>query len=588
MTGIVIGKDQCPECAKHGRDTSKDNMALYDDGGRHCFSCGYTILSEAYKRENGLIQEKEEEYSFIGMREFTKEDHELFKKNTAIKAFGYRGIRDEIYAKFGVRHAYNTEGHVELIAQYYPITKDWQFCGYKKRTLPKSFTDGHLGHFGSDCDLFGQFRFKNPNSKICVIVGGEVDQLSAYQMLLDDAQLRGKDYEPVVVSPVVGEVSTATQIKKHYNWFDKFDKIYLCFDNDEAGRKATDRAAKALPKDKVYVVPMSLKDPNEYLKEGKEALWINEFFKATHYVPVGVAGSDQLYNGILDNALTPKIPLPGFMHEITKALAGGIPGSGKIINLGAASGAGKTSWINEIIYHWLFHCAYKVGIVSMELDKAEYGEVLLSRHIGRKLALIEKPQDKLDFLKREDIKDKANNLFLNENGIPRFYLVDDRDGTLKQLQRTVEELIISFDCKVIVLDPIQDLLDGMSNEDQAVFMKWQKSWKKSHGITFFNVNHLRKSNSTDGAGSTGAFITEEDFAGSSTIFKSADLNILIMRDKYNEDLIMRNTTRVTISKCRWTGFTGPVGEYYYDNETHTLWDKQDWMAKFHPDFDNEG
>lgn len=586
MSGTVIGKRQCPECAKHGRDTSKDNLAIYVDGGQHCFSCGFTVLSETYKEEHGLLQEQEKEYTFQGMAELTKEAHEEFKKNTTHKAGGYRGIRDETYAYFGVRHSYEINEEINLKGQYYPITYEYILCGYKHRELPKSFDKGHLGRYDSQCDLFGQHRFKNPTSKVCVVVGGEIDQLSAYQMLNDDAKARGKEYQPVVVSPVVGESSAATQIKHHYNWFDQFERIVLCFDNDAAGLKATIKAAKALPKGKVFVMQMALKDPNEYLKEGREKEWVNAFFKAVSYTPVGVAGSDQLYSGILENALAPRIPLPPFMHQIQKALAGGIPGTGKIINLGAASGAGKTSWINEIIYHWIFNSTYQVGIVSMELDKAEYGEVLLSRHLGRKLALIEDPLEKLKYLEREDIAAKAEDLFILGTA-PRFYLVDDRDGTLKQLQKTVEELIISFDCRVIVLDPLQDLLDGLSNEDQAIFMKWQKSLKKSHGVNFFNINHLRKSQSSENAGSRGSFITEEDFAGSSTIFKSADLNILIMRDKYAEDPIQRNTTKVVISKCRWTGFTGPVGEYYYDNTTHTLWDKGDWLAKFQPEFSNE-
>lgn len=37
----VIGNERCPACAKLGKDRHGDNLAIYDDGGAYCFSCGY-------------------------------------------------------------------------------------------------------------------------------------------------------------------------------------------------------------------------------------------------------------------------------------------------------------------------------------------------------------------------------------------------------------------------------------------------------------------------------------------------------------------------------------------------------------------
>ena len=38
----LLKKEQCPECAKLGKDRNHDNLALYSDGHSYCFSCGYT------------------------------------------------------------------------------------------------------------------------------------------------------------------------------------------------------------------------------------------------------------------------------------------------------------------------------------------------------------------------------------------------------------------------------------------------------------------------------------------------------------------------------------------------------------------
>ena len=39
----VVGKEQCPKCASLGKDTSKDNLIIYSDGHKHCYSCSYHI-----------------------------------------------------------------------------------------------------------------------------------------------------------------------------------------------------------------------------------------------------------------------------------------------------------------------------------------------------------------------------------------------------------------------------------------------------------------------------------------------------------------------------------------------------------------
>lgn len=38
---FVTRHEQCPACAKLGKDTSEDNLAIYSDGHTHCFGCGY-------------------------------------------------------------------------------------------------------------------------------------------------------------------------------------------------------------------------------------------------------------------------------------------------------------------------------------------------------------------------------------------------------------------------------------------------------------------------------------------------------------------------------------------------------------------
>jgi KaiC/GvpD/RAD55 family RecA-like ATPase len=259
------------------------------------------------------------------------------------------------------------------------------------------------------------------------------------------------------------------------------------------------------------------------------------------------------------------------MQKLNDLFVGGMP-LGHIVNIAADTGIGKTTLVNELIYYWIFNSPHTVGIVSMELDAGQYGEVLLSRHLEKKLALIESQDEKIAYLSTDRVIEKAKELTIKEDGDSRFYLLDNRDGSIEEIQDTVEELVSACGAKVIVLDPLQDILDGLSNEEQAEFMKWAKGFIKSHGITFIFINHMRKTP----AGQNGAD-SEQNIMGSSTIIKSASANILLKRDKMAEDEIKRNSTEISVTKNRVCGLTGPAGFIYYDNATHTLHNLDDWL-----------
>ena len=563
----AIGNERCPRCAENGNDTSGDNLVIFDDEGKCCFACGYTVLSK-----DELI--KRGGYEIVG-KPFD-ESVESTIRNYSLDPNGFRGLTRETCAKYRVRHRYNEDG--EMVEQYYPATKEYSLSGYKVRMNPKDF-DAY-GTTGKVCEMFGQMMFRNTNSRSVVVTGGELDAMSAFQMLMDYQKSKGNDgYEPIpVVSCTVGEQSTAKQMQSQYEWFNKFDKIILCLDNDDAGKNAAAECLNVLPKGKTFILEMTMKDANEYLMSGRTREFVSAYFSAKPLIPAGVIGSDCLYDKVIDGINIAHIPLPDFMCDLSEMMGDGIP-LGYIVNFASASGAGKTTIVNEMIYKWIFHSPHRIGVVSMELDAGQYGETMLSRHLGRKIALINGATAKRTYLESESVRLKAKELFEKEDGSPRWHLVDDRDGGLETIQNTVEQLIISCGCKVIILDPLQDLLDGLSNEDQAIFMRWEKSMVKSHKVTFINISHVRKNQGGQQANSTGAFLSEEDMSGSSTIFKSGGANILFGRNKYAEDPVERNTIKVVMSKCRWTGLTGPAGEWYYDNETHTMMDKHKWVEK---------
>jgi len=574
--GEVVGKHPCPKCREKGNDRSGDNLIEFDDGGRHCFACGFVIYSKAWR--NGKKEQEEEETLMerTSKKIITKAENEELKSKTGV--CDYRGVRADIWKRLGVRFTFDQENGTPT-RQYYPNTMEGKLSGYKRRDLPKSFGTP-LGEVGAVCDLYGTGpAFRKPNQKALIIVGGEIDHASVYQVLSDYAKSKNyKHSNMLVASPSVGE-NCSKQLKFNHNLLADFDEVYLGFDMDEAGIEATKKALKVMPRVKVKIIKWTKKDPNEMLQAGLQGEIISCIYNAKIHTSTSIAGSSSLMVSLAEEIRKVMIPLPPFMKKLTALMCGGIP-LGSIINFGAMSGIGKTSIVNEIIYYLLFHSPYKVGILSMELNKGQYAEVLLSRHIGKKIALISDTDDKIEFINEPEVQEAAEELFTN-NGVDRFFLMDERDGSIEDVMKLVEEMIINCDCKVIVLDPLQDILDGLSNEDQAVFLKWQKTMVGKYNTTFINISHLRKNNNPIAPEDTGLDIlygiNEQDFQGSSAIFKSGSANILFARNKRNEDPIERNTTYVMLDKCRWSGYSGFGGDWFYEIDTHTMHDKQDYF-----------
>ena len=564
----IIRKEPCPVCRSKGLDKSGDNLAIYADGGKYCWGpCNKAIeLSDEYKAKINSDKFELKEYIYP-VTNFTKEDWEekkLILGKNATDPKGFRGLKKNTCDTYRVFHEYSTTTG-EVIKQYYPISKDNQFSGIKWRAVPKAF--GVDGTNNGECNLFGQALFERSTSKWIVVASGELDALSAFQML--ESQRKGDFASVPVVSGTIGETGSANQYRNNYAFLDKFEKIILIPDQDEAGQAAIERIAQSLPKDKLYIADLPAKDCNEMLMSGREKEFCTAvLWKHRHYSPAGIHGSDVIFDAILQKALTPKIPFPPFLSKLNHVTGGGIA-AGAIVNILAASGVGKTSLINQCVLHWIKE-GLNPGIVSLEADLGDYGENILGVHMKEKLQLLVDPNDKFNHI--SSMQEEAEKLFKSPEGKPTFYVIDDR-GDYDQLQARIEQLIISCDSKIVVIDVLSDVFEGMSLDFQSSWMAWEKKICKRYGTILVNVVHARKAASGQKAGSRGAVLSEEDMSGSSSQFKSGSLNISLSRNKEADDDMLRNLVAVHLSKNRFTGITqNGIMHLSYDLKTHTLSD----------------
>jgi twinkle protein len=569
--GVFTHHEACDACG------SSDGRAVYEDGSFYCWVCQDKKVSDDYKEEFKSSTKKERKAP-VEIKDtkpaVTDEQTAELKSRTITALSGYRSLDPKAFASFGNRAEFDEND--ELKAIYYPCTQDNELVGWKCRTLPKEFGKGNLGRTGKTVQLYGQFKFPRP-AKYVLIVGGENDTVAAWQMLQEYQRSKGQDFDTPVVSPTIGETGSAAQIAAQYAWLDQFETILLGMDNDDAGKKATEKILKVLPRGKVRIVQWSKKDPHEMLEAGMQKQFIRDYYAAKQYTPAGIKGSGELYGALVEKLQRPSIPLPSFLSKLSEMLVTWETNS--IGVLAAGTGAAKTTVANEIIYDLIFNSPYKTGIVSLELDAGQYAQAMLSRHMGKKIAGIKTQQERLEFIQSEGAKQASNELFYHTDGGDRFMLIDEREGSVEAIQEKIEELVVSCGCKVIVCDPVSDIVEGLPHEEQAKFMKFLKAMTKSYDCAFLLIAHIRKTGDSKQSASAGAFVSEESIFGSGSLIKSASWVVMMTRDKYAEDPIVRNTTALTLSKNRNGSVTGKAGELFYDNETHRLYDKEEYFLR---------
>lgn len=586
----VLGHFPCDECG------SDDNLAIWvkenDDGEReltgYCFSpsCS-THISEKVLKERGLLDE-ELQATARGKRirkkeRISREERRALFTTTTLDTTQkdgtlYREITEDTAAFYGHRFSKGSDGNIRMV--YYPETKDNKLMGYKARLLPKSFGFGNIGMTGGSNDLSGSHKFSQGGRDV-IIVGGEEDKLAAFQMLRDYQKSRNnEEYDPTaVVSCTAGEGSAAAQCASNYDFLDKFSSIFICMDNDEAGREATAKIVEVLPKDKLRIMSLSGKDPSDMLQKGRHKQFVSNFFDAKPLIRDIIKTSKEADDEIELELGRPDVPLPPFLGGLAKKIRN-FP-LGYMITLAAGTGIGKTTIINELVYYWIFNSPVKVGILSLELNLGQYQTAMLSRHIGHKIQAIPTAEERLAFVQQDWVVKARAELRENEYGEARYILLDERDGDLEAIKKQIERLIKMYGCKLIVIDPLNDLFEGTRLEEQQAFVRYLKGVIKG-GITVFSVCHITKGR-TEVDKRTGKRIvrtlTEDDIAGVSNIAKSSGCTFFITRDKYAEDLIERNSSKIELGKCRWTGASGSAGEIYYCGKTHTLYDKEVYLRE---------
>ena len=262
---IVKRHQPCDDCG------SSDALAVYDDGHTYCFSCEkHTPPPRGQKMEAQIVNFDRTTSTGIG--------DVLNYRSYPITS---RGIGQDVVDHFGVKMEVNEDGIPA--AHYYPYTKSGVVAAYKKRELPKNFST--VGDF-KGIELFGQAQASG--GKYLVITEGELDCLVVAQAMKEQYN----QYYSVVSIP---SASHTKVILENREFVKQYKEVVLMFDQDEAGKKAAEQAAKIIGYGTTKVAKYSVKDPCELYAEGGKSAVLNAIWNAQTYNPAGILTGEALW-----------------------------------------------------------------------------------------------------------------------------------------------------------------------------------------------------------------------------------------------------------------------------------------------------
>ena len=440
---------------------------------------------------------------------------------------GMRGITSTTMEKFNVKTGGDKQHYI------YPSG------GIKTRYI--SAKDFSASNLRSD-ELFGMNLFPINSSKIVTITEGELDTLSAWQMLS-----QGSTYTNPVVS-LPSATPSGKLWEKCKGWLDSFEKIILSVDNDDAGRKVAERISLMFPR-KVFVMNHgSYKDANDFLQAGDQKAYKSAWWGAKAYRPNDMLVDADDYLKLFEDSpdfeyFTTGIP------ELDEKILGINKGYFTVIQ--APTGVGKTEVMRYLEWRCLTTSEFKFAKMHSEESKLRGLLGLVSYDLQENLTL----KKFIDESGRQgDVKASIERITESERMID--FSFNPEDGYEVLLDK-IKYMKAAFDVDYVFFEPIQDLVHGDNKEGQLADLASRLGTMATDlDVGIITIAHQNQNGDTMYA---------------TMIGKKAAFEIILVRDQDAEDLTERNRTHIKVGRKNRVGLgNGPAGALDFDHKSYTL------------------
>ena len=396
-------------------------------------------------------------------------------------------------------------------------------------------------------EFFGQNLFNTGSYRTLIITEGELDALSAFQMMNNNP----KRPQFAVVS-----LPSATPNKdiwvKNKEWLESFSKIVVATDNDEAGEKVAKTIQRLYPKAARRVVMDSFKDANEFLVGDAATDFVTAVNSAKTYTPSNVIATTEAFLDLLDSTKDHAFCATGI--EEFDDLALGLMRN-HVTLFKAATGQGKTELMRYLEYT-LLTTNPDISIACTHLEETDLRSVL-----GLCSYQLQKNVTRLDLIEAHGLKEDVRGAISDLTKEGRYIQFGVADAStvadiLAQIRWLSEARGVSF----VFLEPIQDLLAGASDVESKEKMLSDLAVRLTTLAAELEIGIVVVGHTNDNG----------QIKYARTIEQRASVVVDLSRDQLAEDPDARNTLKMVITKNRPTGATGYAGSLKFNPETFTM------------------
>jgi twinkle protein len=432
----------------------------------------------------------------------------------------WRGVSKETMQFYGVKTKIDKDGKPISLSFDYPNSAS------KVRLLDRKefYSVGEIGKAG----LFGRDKFDPLAHKSITITEGELDALSAYQIL----------GTPCV--SISGASSGVRDCSRDFAWLRSYEKVYLCLDSDAPGRECAAGIARMFDAGQVFdVLRLSKrKDANEYLQAGEETEFRSMWYSARKYLPETIVSSLSDFQTLLE--VEPEQGVPYYSFPKLTELTYGIR-RGETVLVTAQEGVGKTEFLHAVEHGILRNSEWNIGGFFLEEPPKRHLQALAGIELRRPVHLPDSGCNVAEVTSAvRTVLEKDDRLFLDS----QFGGVD-----LEHLLGDVRYLVTGCNCSCIILDHVSlgAALGEADTERKNLdnFFTKAETMVKELDFSFIIVSHVNDFGQTRGSRWGG---------------KMADIRIDLARDVANGS----NVLDIFVSKNRFAGRTGHAGSYTFD------------------------
>ena len=526
----------CPVC------NSSDAVGVNEDGSAKCFSCD-TFMPNYEQSCEGNNMEVQKDNTF-------KQPDNI--EVGSFSALTDRKISKDTAQKYGVKVVHDLQGNV--IKHMYPFYNGYEISATKTRSVKDKIFFWHGTK--AETGLFGQQLFKG--GKYITITEGECDAMAAYELL-------GSKW--AVVSIKSGASGAVKDIKESLEFFDDFENVIIAFDNDKAGKEASQKVARLFKpsKAKILSLPNGWKDPNDMLRSNRHKEFVESWWASKVYTPSGVINVSEQRDKFHNREKKTSIPYP--WEGLNEKLYG--LRQGELVTLTGGTGLGKSSVTRELEHHLIKSTTDNVGVIALEEDWRRTIDGILSIEANARLYI---DQERENFSKEE--LDKFFDVLYDGDNKNRVW-VHSHFGTndIDDIFSKLRYMIIGCECKLVVVDHLHMLVSAVHEGDERraidSIMTKLRSLVEETGAGIVLVSHLRRVDGNKGH-ENGIEVSLSHLRGSNSIGQLSDFVIALERNQQSDDIDEARTTKMRVLKSRYTGDVGLASHLLYDKDTGRL------------------